>query len=97
MDYISIIKKEAAPYMDRLSIRREAMLKQDEELYEYSFSSAFDCAKHHDHDRLVSAVKKINVQLIKDGKKPLCSDDRYEAAKFCCIISGRKELVDYVY
>ena len=96
MDYITIIQKEATPYMDRLSIRREAMIKQDEELYEYSFSSSFDAAKHKDHDRLVSAVKKINIQLIKDGKKPLCSEDRYEAARFCCIISGRNELVDYV-
>lgn len=96
MDFISIIKKEAEPYMDRIAIRREAMIKQDEDLYEYSFSTSFDSAKHKDHDRLVSAVKKINIQLIKDGKKPICSDDRYEAAKFCCIISGRKELVDYV-
>ncbi len=96
MDYISIIKKEAAPYMDRIAIRMEAMTKQDEELYEYSFSSSFDAAKHRDHDRLVSAVKKINIQLIKEGQKPICSEDRYDAARFCCIISGRSELVNYV-
>lgn len=96
MDYISIIKKEASPYMDRIAIRREAMLKGDEELYEYSFSTSFDNAKHQDHNRLVSAVKRINVQLIKEGQKPICSEDRYDAARFCCIISGRNELVDYV-
>jgi len=96
MDYVSIIKKEAAPYMDRIAIRREAIQKGDEDLYEYSFSSSFDAAKHKDHDKLVNAVKKINIQLIKEGQKPICSEDRYDAARFCCIISGRKELVDYV-
>jgi hypothetical protein len=81
--------------MDRIAVRREAMMKADMELYEYSFSLAFDRAKHADHDRLVSTVKRLNYQLISAGQEPLCSEDRRKAAQFCCIASGRTEIVEF--
>lgn len=92
---VQVLVREGTPYMDRIAIRREAMMKGDVELYKYSSSVAFDMAKHVDHDRLVSTVKRLNYQLISAGQEPLCSEDRYKAAQFCCIASGRSELVEF--
>ncbi len=95
-DYVNFIVREATPYLDRIAVRREALTKGDEKLYEYSFSIAFDRAKHTDHERLIKAVRTINVQRLSNGQEPLCSEDRREAARFCCIAAGREELVNYV-
>lgn len=95
-DYINFIVREATPYMDRIAVRREALTKGDEELYDYSFSISFDRAKHIDHERLINAVHAINVQRLSDGEAPLCGESRTEMAKFCCVAAGRAELVNYV-
>lgn len=93
---VQVLVREGTPYMDRIAIRREAIVKADVELYKYSSSLAFDRAKHADHNQLVSAVKKLNYQLITAGQEPLCSEDRQKAAQFCCIASGRTELAEFV-
>lgn len=95
-NYVHFLVKEATPYLDRIAVRREALTKGDEELYNYSFSIAFDREKHVDHERLLKAVRTINFQLVANGQEPLCSEDRREAARFCCITAGREELVNYV-
>lgn len=95
-NYVNFVVREATPYMDRIAVRREAITKGDEELYDYSFSIAFDREKHIDHERLLKAVRTVNFQLVSDGREPLCSEDRREAARFCCIAAGREELVNYV-
>lgn len=82
--------------MDRIAVRREALTKGDEKLYDYSFSISFDRAKHVDHERLLKAVRTVNFQLVSNGQKPLCSEDRCDAARFCCIAANREELVNYV-
>ena len=94
--YINFLVREATPYLDRLAVRREAMTKGDDALYDYGFSLAFDRAKHLDHERLLKAVRTVNIQLVSDGKEPLCSEDSREAARFCCVAAGREELVNYV-
>lgn len=95
-DIILHVLKEATPYMDRIAIRREALTKGDEQMYNYSFSLAFDREKHTDHNRLCNAVKAANMQLISKGEAPLCGESRTEMDKFCCIAAGREELVNYV-
>ena len=47
-NYVHFLVKEATPYLDRIAVRREALTKGDEELYNYSFSIAFDREKHVD-------------------------------------------------
>jgi len=96
---VAIAREEIRPYVDRISIRREAMEKGDADLWAYSMSVNFDRAKHGDHNRAIAAVKELNFQLQKMGEEPAYKGDianRREVGRFCCLLLGREKEVKFV-
>ena len=96
---IAECKKAVMPYVQRISIRREAMEKADAELWQYAMSLSFDKAKHREHDAAIAAVKKLNIQLIAAGEKPVYTGDianRQDVGRFCCILCGDEASARYV-
>jgi hypothetical protein len=96
---LSTAKEAVRPYVDRISIRVEAMEKGDMDLWTYSMSPSFDRAKHGDHNRAIAAVKELNFQLQKMGEEPAYTGDitnRQEVGRFCCLLLGREKEAGFV-
>ena len=96
---ISAAKEQIRPYVDRISVRAEAMRTNDIELWKYSMSLQFDAAKHIEHNKAIMAVIKLNNAMKEINESPVFTGDisnRQEVGRFCCQFLGMEHNVQFV-
>lgn len=83
---------EFRPYVNILSMRAEALRKQDADLWLFACSNEVDRDKHRFHEQAVRATKKLEELY---GSLGFDTNDRQAVGKFACRFVGEAALQEF--